>query len=42
MKSLVRLATAVLLSAAMSVHAAPLDGARQLIVVTSESWDSTE
>lgn len=43
MKSLVRLATtAVLLSATMSAHAAPLDGARQLIVVTSESWGSTE
>ncbi len=43
MKSLVRLATAALLLAtAVSVHAAPLDGARQLIVVTSEGWDSTQ
>ncbi len=43
MRSLVRLATtALLLAAAVSAHAAPLDGARQLIVVTSESWDSTE
>lgn len=43
MRSLVRLATtALLLAVAVSVHAAPLDGARQLIVVTSEGWDSTE
>lgn len=43
MKSLVRLATAALLLAtAVSVHATPLDGARQLIVVTSEGWDSTQ
>ncbi|MBN5029620.1 L,D-transpeptidase family protein [Stenotrophomonas maltophilia] len=43
MRSLVRLATtALLLAAAVSAHAAPLDGARQLIVVTSEGWDSTE
>lgn len=43
MRSLVRLATtALLLAAAVSVYAAPLDGARQLIVVTSEGWDSTE
>ena len=43
MKSLVRLATAALLLAAtVSVHAAPLDGARQLIVVTSDGWDSTQ
>ncbi|HHA2819334.1 L,D-transpeptidase family protein [Stenotrophomonas maltophilia] len=43
MRSLVRLATtALLLAAAVSVHAAPLDGARQLIVVTSEGWDSTQ
>ena len=43
MRSLVRLATtALLLAAAVSVHAAPLDGARQLIVVTSDGWDSTQ
>ncbi len=43
MRSLVRLATtALLLAAAVSGHAAPLDGARQLIVVTSEGWDSTQ
>ena len=43
MRSLVRLAaTVLLLAAAVSVHAAPLDGARQLIVVTSEGWDSTQ
>nr|WP_313270575.1 L,D-transpeptidase family protein [Stenotrophomonas geniculata] len=43
MTSLVRLATAaLLLAAAVSVHAAPLEGARQLIVVTSDGWDSTE
>ncbi len=43
MRSLVRLATtALLLAAAVSVHATPLEGARQLIVVTSESWDSTQ
>src|SRR3989304_5472264 len=33
---------ALLLATAVSVHAAPLDGARQLIVVTSEGWDSTQ
>ncbi|CAM4455605.1 L,D-transpeptidase [Stenotrophomonas pavanii] len=43
MRSLVRLAiTALLLAAVVSVHAAPLDGARQLIVVTSDGWDSTQ
>ena len=43
MRSLVRLATtALLLAAAVSIHAAPLDGARQLIVVTSDGWDSTQ
>ncbi|HGM7313047.1 TPA: L,D-transpeptidase family protein [Stenotrophomonas maltophilia] len=43
MRSLVRLATtALLLAAAVFVHAAPLDGARQLIVVTSDGWDSTQ
>ncbi|HDS1040652.1 TPA: hypothetical protein QDZ42_003698 [Stenotrophomonas maltophilia] len=43
MNPLARLATAaLLLAAALSAHAAPLDGARQLIVVTSEGWDSTQ
>lgn len=43
MKPLFRHAIAVLLfAAATAVHAAPLDGARQLIVVTSDSWDSTQ
>ncbi|HIE5356951.1 TPA: L,D-transpeptidase family protein [Stenotrophomonas maltophilia] len=43
MKPLVRTAiAALLLAAAVAVHAAPLDGARQLIVVTSENWDSTQ
>jgi len=43
MKSLARLAAfALLLATAWAVHAAPLDGARQLIVVTSEGWDSTQ
>ena len=43
MNPLARLATAaLLLAAALSVHAAPLEGARQLIVVTSENWDSTQ
>ena len=43
MRPLARLATTVMLLAATAfAQAAPLDGARQLIVVTSESWDSTE
>lgn len=43
MRSLVRLViTTLLLAAVVSVHAAPLDGARQLIVVTSDGWDSTQ
>ena len=43
MKPLSRLVTtALLLAASLSLHAAPLDGARQLIVVTSEGWDSTQ
>lgn len=43
MNSLARLATtALLLAAAMSAYAAPLDGARQLIVVTSDNWSSTQ
>ncbi|MDR6695505.1 L,D-transpeptidase family protein [Stenotrophomonas sp. 1337] len=40
---LARLASAaLLLVAAAALYAAPLDNARQLIVVTSETWDSTQ
>ncbi|MDR6096014.1 L,D-transpeptidase family protein [Stenotrophomonas sp. SORGH_AS_0321] len=43
MKSLLRcLAVAALLLAGPAWAASPLDGARQVVVVTSEGWDSTQ